>query len=152
MDVPQIHEETVEVGEFGPTRTRARADRRDTMVEVLIPQIVEENVDVVRLVPQERTQRIDEQVVEVRKGRDQGASTFASGAHSGDGRNRQGASTFASGAHLVASRALLTTSCAHTAGAAGLPRHQVLVQFRRPGSPRQPPRCSSQYPATAGRE
>ena len=34
------------------------------MVEVPIPQIAEENVDVVRLVPQERVQR-DEQIAEV---------------------------------------------------------------------------------------
>ena len=35
------------------------------IVEVPIPQIVEENDDVVRLFPQERVQRIDEQMVEV---------------------------------------------------------------------------------------
>ena len=58
--VPQIMEETVEV-----VFPHGRVQQRTTEQLVDMPQILKENVDVVRLIPQERVQWPDELMVAV---------------------------------------------------------------------------------------
>ena len=68
VDVPQYVEVIVEGGEVGPTRTSATADCRakcgcssSSGAQIVdLPRFRKETVGVVRLVPREQVQRIDE--------------------------------------------------------------------------------------------